>query len=447
MVAPSEEAAAASQPRVLSLSDAVLLVVSSVIGVGIFLTPGRIAAVVPDEGTFYAAWVFGGVLSLSGALANAELGAMFPRAGGSYVFLREAYHPAAGFIAGWLSFFVVFSGSVATLAVGLAEAVASLMPVGDTARLAIALGAIAWAALVGVYGARAGARANAAAAVAKVLALAVLAFAGLSFGARHGEAAPASLGGSPLASMGLALSPVLFSYLGWNACVYVAGEVRDPERTVPRALFLGLGACLVIYLAVNVAYVRTLGIAGLAAERNAGEATARALFGSFGGRVEAVLIAVSIAGSLQANAIVGPRIAYAMALDGLFPARAARLHPRVQTPHGAIVAQALCASALVVVLRSLPDILDYTTFAIVLATLADTLALYVLRRRLPDAPRPYRAWGYPWLPALYALANVAVAVALAFARPWVCAGSVLVVLAGIPAYVAASAARRRVLSR
>ncbi|MBX3024086.1 APC family permease [bacterium] len=423
--------------RELSFVDATMLVVSSVIGVGIFLTPGSIAELLPAPGWILAAWLAGGALSLAGALANAELGAMFPHAGGDYVYLREAYHPVAGFLAGWLSFFVIYAGTVATLAVGFAEGLGFFIPIGPGGRTAIAIAIIVLASWINYVGVRTGARVNNLTAAIKLVALAGLAFVGPLFGGGHWAhltpLLPAS-DGVPWGAFGLALSPVLFSYLGWNSSVYVASEIHDPHRNVPASLFAGLGVCTVVYLAVNLAYLYALPVEALRGSPRVGEAAARVFFGGAGGALGAGLILASILSCLNATILVGPRIAYAMALDRLFFRGVDRVHAANQTPHVAIAAQALTAIALILVLERFPSVLDYTTFAIVLATMADTTALYALRRRQPHRPRPYRAWGYPLVPALYLVANGAIAGAMLIGRPLECAVALLVAATGLPFY-------------
>jgi APA family basic amino acid/polyamine antiporter len=240
----------------------------------------------------------------------------------------------------------------------------------------------------------------------------------------------------------LALSPVLFSYLGWNASLYVASEIHDPERTLPRSLFVGLALCTAIYVLVNLAYLYALPVAQLAGDHRAGETAARVFFGAAGGAIGAALILASILSCLNATILVGPRIAYAMALDGLFFAGLDRVHLRYQTPHIAIIAQALTATALLTLLQSFPSVLDYTTFAIVLATIADTTALYALRRRQPNRPRPYHAAGYPLVPALYILANAGIAVAMLLGRPRECAVALAVAATGLPFFFWFSGAGR-----
>ena len=424
--------------RELGTVDTTMLVVSSVIGSGIFLTPAAIAGLLPHPGLILAAWLFGGLLSLAGALANAELGAMYPRAGGDYVYLREGYHPAAGFLVGWLSFFVIYAGTVASLAAAFAEAVAPHFHLGAAGVLVLAVAATIVTSAINYAGVRRGVQLNNWSSYLKLGGIALFVAAALVAGGGDGARLQPLVAGAasaaPLSAFGLALSPVLFTYLGWNAPVYVASEIRDPARTLPRALFLGLGLCTVAYLALNVVYLYALSLPVLHAESNAGAATARALFGPVAGRLTSVFVIASILGTLNATILVGPRIAYAMALDGLFVGGAHEVHPTYRTPHRAIVVQAIVAIALLVVLRRFPSVLDYTTFAIVLATMADTAVLYRLRRVRPDWPRPYRAWGYPVVPALYLVANAGVAVAMIFGRPFECAIGLGVLLAGWPFY-------------
>ncbi|GIW43932.1 MAG: amino acid permease [Candidatus Binatia bacterium] len=423
--------------RQLGLLDTTMLCVSSIIGAGIFLTPGHVAALLPSPSLFLAAWLVGGLLSLAGALANAELGAMFPRAGGDYVYLREAYHPLAGFAVGWLSFFVIYAGTVATLAVGFAEGLSRFLWLDQRAVLASACGTIVALSAVNYAGVRRGASFNNATALLKLGAIVALSAVALLSDKGHWEhfaAAPPGVAAAHWANFGLALSPVLFSYLGWNAPVYVASEIQTPGRTIPRALFLGLGLCIVAYVLLNVVYLYALPLPELGQQSNVGEAAARVLFGNAGAPVIALLVLASVLGCLNATILVGPRIAYAMALDGYFFPGVERVHDHYRTPHGAIVAQAVTAIGLVLLLQGFPRILDYTTFAIVLATMADTAALYTLRWRAPQRPRPYRAWGYPWLPALYLVANAGIAAAMLLGRPFECLAALAIAATGIPFY-------------
>lgn len=432
--------------RQLALRDAIFLVVASVVGSGIFLTPGTIADRLPHAGLILAVWIAGGLLSLAGALANAELGAMMPHAGGDYVYLREAFHPVAGFLAGWLTFFAIFAGTVATLGVGFAAGLVAFLGGPEGAVLPLAFVTIALSSALNAVSLRAGARFNNATGWVKVLAL--LGFAAVAPLTGRGELSnltPLVEGidrvAGPLA-FALALSPVLFSYLGWNASIYVASEIVRPERNVPRSLFAGLAICTGLYLVLNAVYLYALPVAELRGVANAGEAAAQVLFGGSGGRLLAGFVLASILGTLNATILVGPRIAYAMSLDGLFLPGVDRVHGRFGTPAVAIAVQAAVAIGIVGLLQSFPSALDFTTFTIVLATLADTAALYALRRRQPHRPRPYRAWGYPWVPALYGLANLGIAGGLALGRPVEAGVGLAVLVSGLPFYVWLSRAGR-----
>jgi APA family basic amino acid/polyamine antiporter len=447
----SEDEAPERHPRdrlkvELGLWDATLLVVSGVIGSGIFLTPGAIAANLPHPGAILLAWLVGGILSLAGALANAELGAMFPRAGGDSVYLREAFHPAAGFLVGWLSFFVIYAGTIATLAAGFAAGLGHFVALGPGGELGVAVALTLAVSALNYVGVRWGARANNLTAVAKIGALAAFVLLGPLIGEGSGanlRPLVAGMDGLSLAAFGLALSPVLFSYLGWNSSVYVASEIREPGRNVPRSLFLGVGICTAIYLLVNGVYLYAIPVDALREVPNAGEEAARSLFGAAGGTLVAFFVLASILGTLNATVLVGPRIAYAMALDRLFFTGVDRAHAIYRTPGVAIVVQAGVATAILLLLGSFERALSYTTFAILLATMADVAALFRLRRSRPRQPRPYRAWGYPLVPALYLAANAAVAGALLSGHPRECAIGLAMALAGLPFYLAFSLRARR----
>jgi len=424
--------------RELSLVDASMLVVASVIGAGIFLTPGHVADLLPAPGWIMAAWLTGGLLSLAGALTNAELGAMYPRAGGDYVYLREAFHPLAGFLVGWLSFFAIYAGTIAALAAALAEGVGGWLGLGEGGIVGLAVGFTLAVSAINYVGVRWGARVNNLTSFFKIGALLAFVLIGPAFGEGQWQRVlwPESpdFSGPSLVDFGRALSPILFTYLGWNASVYVASEIRDPDRNLPRSLFVGLAICAGIYLLVNAVYLYALPMASLRGVGDAGEAAARALFGSVGGSLVGVFVWVSVLGTLSATVLVGPRIAYAMALDGLFFGGVDRVHTAYRTPAVAIVVQAVVVVGLLLLLRSFPSALDFTVFAIVLATMADVLALYRLRVRKPGLARPYRAAGYPWIPGLYLLANAAIAGAMLVGTPFEAMLGLAMLAAGLPFY-------------
>jgi len=403
-----------------------MLIVASVVGSGIFFTPSQVAVLLPSAGLILFAWVVGALLSLAGAFTNAELGAMFPHAGGDYVYLREGLHPAAGFLVGWLSFFAIYAGTIAALAMVVAESLAEPLGLERPGRVALATALIVGSSLLNLRGTRIGAVLNNMTSVAKIAALVIFVVIGTLFG--EGTLAPwfgeeAAIrsatrhGLEGWVRFGQALSPILFSYLGWNACVYVASEIKDPARNLPRSLFLGLGLCTALYLLVNCVYLYALTPAELSAAGDAGEAAAQKLFGPIGGTLVSVFVLVSVLGTLNATVLVGPRIVYAMALDGLVGGGVDRVHEGFRTPSMAIIVQAVVSIGLVVFLETFPKALNFTVFAIILATSADTIALFALRLRQPDKARPYLTWGYPWVPALYLVVNLAIGMALVVGSP------------------------------
>jgi APA family basic amino acid/polyamine antiporter len=422
----------------LSFQDAVFLLVASVVGSGIFLTPGEIANRLPHPGLIFAVWLAGGLLSYAGALANAELGAMFPRAGGDYVYLRQAFHPLAGFLIGWVTFFTIFAGTVATLAVGFADRLGALWGCSLPAVLLLAAVTTLLCTWLNVAGVKYGAWANNATGYVKVLALLALGLIAPFTGRGDlSNLTPLVSGAGSAAGPGafaLAMSPVLFSYLGWNAIVYVASELRDPQRNLPRSLFVGLGLCTAIYVVLNAVYLYALPLPELRSVSDVGTATARVLFGDAGGKLIQGFVLVSILGTLNATILVGARIAYAMALDGLFVPGVEKVHERFSTPSVALWLQAAVSIAIIAILQTYPGALDFTTFAILLATSADVIALYALRVRQPRLERPYRAWGYPVVPALYVAANLAIAVYLLLGSTTPALWSLAVSASGLPFY-------------
>jgi APA family basic amino acid/polyamine antiporter len=343
----------------------------------------------------------------------------------------------AGFLVGWLSFFAIFSGTIATLAVGVTLSLKTFIGIGPTTSMIIAIAVIWIASAVNAYQTRAGALLNTVTAYLKLVALVALVVLGSILAQGRTAPAPfASAGEGSLSSFGVALYPVIFSYLGWNASVFVAGEIDHPGKNLPRSLFLGLAICTAVYLLITATFVNAIGMEKMVGMPDVGFQAGRVLFGEKGSYVVSAVMLASVFGCLNANVLVGPRIAYAMAEDGLFFRTAAKLNAK-KTPYVAVLVQGLFATFLLVVFgtKNVDKVLAYTTFAVVLATIADTTALYVLRAREPERPRPYRAAGYPVLPALYILANVAIAISMILSKPVECAIGAVVLLAGAPTYL------------
>jgi len=436
--------------RRLGPLDAAAIIVSNVIGSGIFLTPALIAGMVPDPWAMLGVWVAGGVLAFAGAMAYAELAALRPQAGGEYVYLREAFGPTLGFLTGWTSFVAGFSGAVAASAVGLASYLGRFIPVADNTRALaslplgpvsltvtpqalVAIALIALLSIVHIRGVGPGRLMQNTLAALKVTALLALILFGFSFGdgtAAHFQEHAAVLPSSWV----LALVPVMFSFSGWNAASYVAEEIREPGRFVPRALALGTGAVVLVYVLLNVLYLYSIPIGELAGLKGSViDVIADRLFGPRAGSLMAAMTIISIAASVSAMIFAGPRVYYAMARDGLFLRSAARVHPRYGTPAVAIVAQGLW-SAVLVLTGSFSQLIEYTGFAVVLFSGIAGLALFVLRRRRPTDERPFRAWGYPVAPALFVVASALIVGNAIWRNPGPSGAGVLIILAGLPLY-------------
>jgi APA family basic amino acid/polyamine antiporter len=435
--------------RRLGVVDAAALVVSNVIGVGIFTTPGIVCGMLPRPGAILAVWGLGGLLALSGAMAYAELAALIPKAGGEYVYLREGYGRLAAFLTGWTSFVAGFSGAIAAGAIGLTAYLGRFFPAAaDPAALGslsigrvsltlsrpslIALAIIVALGAIHVRGVRTGRAVQNTLAAALVLGL--ILFITLGFTLGKGSLESLSGGGKlPASSWLLALIPVMFSYSGWNAAAYVAEEVREPGRSVPRALAWGTAAVIAIYLGLNALYLYALPVGELSGRINAADAAAERLLGPAAAGWLTVLAVLIILSSLSAMTLAGPRVYYAMARDGVFFPAAARVHPKFGTPAVAIAAQTAW-SCLLVLSGTFEQLLTYTGFAIILFSAIAVCALFVLRWRRPLARRPFRAWGYPIAPAIFALASFAIVVNAILEAPLPSAIGLLVMVAGVPLY-------------
>jgi basic amino acid/polyamine antiporter, APA family len=448
--------------RRLGPLDAAAVIVSNVIGGGILFTPPLVAATIPDPWLFLAVWAVGGALAFIGAMAYAELAAFRPRAGGEYVYLRAAYGKLAAFLTGWTSFVAGFSGAIAASSVFLAIYLDRFIPgAGDSTPIftiplpwvplvfsrqaLVALATILLMSWIHLRGIGPGRLMGNVLATLKVLALLMFIALGLSFGA--GSTAnlqdPAAMPVSLTAWL-LALIPVMFAYSGWNAASYIAEEIRDPGRNVPRALALGTAAVIAVYVLLNLLYLFVLPVGQLAQVKGSVlDVIADRLLNQMAGNVMGLVSIISLAASISANIFAGPRVYFAMARDGFFLPAAARVHPRFKTPAAAIVAQAVW-SGLLVLTGSGSALTTYTGFAVILFAGVAVGALFVLRRREPDAPRPFRAWGYPVAPALFTITSALIVVNALWTdllRPlttggsWGPAAAGLVVIAlGLPVY-------------
>jgi len=439
--------------RQLGALDGALITIGSIVGTGIFITTGDMAKVLPHAGLILAVWVVGGLLTLAGALTYGELGALFPRAGGVYHFLKEAYGPLCGFLYGWTAFLVIMSGGIAAIAVGFAEYLGSFVPAASTARvlLAVPLGAWTWrltggqvaaaaaiALLTGInyLGLKEGAWVQNLLTAVKIGSIVVFAALGLTRPAPvagGGLTAPLPLGGALWAAAGVAMIATLWTYDGWYNLTFSAGEMRDPGRSLPRGLVGGTLAVIALYTLLNLVYARALPVAAMARTSRIGETAAAVLFGGTGARLISAAILVATFGCLSSNILCCSRIYLPMAEDGLFFRSVAAVHPRHRTPGRALWAQGAWASVLALS-GTYEQLYTYVIFAGVLFHVATGAAVFALRRSRPEAPRPYRAWGYPVVPALFILASLALTVNTLVEKPGESLIGLGFVALGLPAY-------------
>ena len=452
--APSTIPASSPVPsldRRLGPFDAAAIVVSNVIGGGIFFVPVIVAQMVPHGAAILWVWLAGGALAFAGAMAYAELSALRPRAGGEYVYLREAYGPLAAFLTGWTSFVAGFTGAIAASAVALAGYLGRFVPAAADAtpiftvplpllplivsrKSIVALATIAILSFIHIRGLGPGRIVQNVLAGLKASALVAIIALGFAIGTGSPAAITAGAGVS-VSGMLLALVPIMFTYSGWNAAVYVAEEVRDPGRNVPLALGLGTAAVIVVYVALNALYLYVLPVTELAALPGGRllDVVGERLFGPGAADAIAIFTIVSLSASISAMTLAGPRVYYAMAKDGLFLPAAARVHPKYRTPASAIVAQGLWSSILVLC-GTLSQLVSYTGFAVVLFSAVAVTCVFVLRRRDPGAARPFRAWGYPWAPAIFVLACLAMVVNEMMRNGATALVGAAVIAAGVPVY-------------
>jgi len=436
----------------LNLFDATLLVIGSVIGSGIFLTSGIIAQSLPSPEWILFVWFLGAVLSLCGGLSLAELGAMIPEAGGQYVYLREAYGPLAGFMYGWTAFLIIQTGGIAALAVGFAEYFAYFIPVLSLDNYLIDVGvltfssgqilavlSIAILSFINYLGVRSGTIVQNIFTILKLFAIAVLVIAGLYLSLSSGETissvstSSGPSGGALIVAIGVSLIAVLWTFDGWYSVNAFASEIKNVKRNLPLSLFIGISVIGVIYLLINVFYVGTLSMDEMSGVVRIGEKATSYAFGSTAGSLMAGLILISILGCLSATIIYSPRIYYAMANDGLFFKKFAKVHPKYHTPSIAILWQGIFASLLCLT-GSYEQLFTYVVFAVLLFFVGVVAAVFVLRRTRPDSERPYRVWGYPVVPGLFGLIIIWIMINTLIEKPMESVLGLVLIIVGLPVY-------------
>ena len=426
-------------PRVLGLVDIIGILVGSVIGSGIFIVPATIASEVQSPVLMLTVWLVGGILSFFGALAFAELGAAFPRAGGMYVYLREAYGPFVAFLFGWTLFLVIDSGAVATLSMAFASKYLPYFVALSWVEVKL-VALVFVAVLVGVnyVGVRYGATLQNVLTAIKFGA--ILAVVGAVFVFADGEprnfVEPASKGMSMglVGAFGVALVASLWAYKGWEAVSFSAGEVKDAPRVLPIGLLGGTLLILVLYLATNLAYLYVYPTPEIAKSSRIASDAMNVAIGPIGAGFIALMILFSIFGAANGNILTAPRVFYAMARDGLFFSRLSRVHEKFLTPHVSIVAMGLWACVLSLS-GTFEQLATYVVFGQWLFFGMTVGAVIVLRRKRPELARPYKTWGYPITPLIFIAAALYISFNTLFTQPLNALAGLLIIGSGVPAYL------------
>ncbi|HUQ99480.1 MAG TPA: amino acid permease [Gemmatimonadaceae bacterium] len=438
--------AGTSYLRRLGVFDTTMVVIGGIIGAGIFLNPAIVAQRVHSSAFILTVWIIGGAVALAGALAFAELGARRPEAGGGYVYLTETFGPLYAFLYGWTFLFIINSGGIAAVSVTFARYAVDLFSISPSWVKPLAAALLIALSGVNYLGIRSGSITQNIFTVLKLLALATLIAVGIFFSGM-GQRATVDInpieGLTMVHAFGIALIPVLFAYGGWQYQNNIASEIVNPERTIPRAMFVGMAVVVAVYVLANVAYLKTLGPSGLANSLAPAADTMRAVTGPLGGALMAAGIMFSAIGFVNTGILSAPRMLQAMAADGLFFKFAARLHPRHRTPAGGILIQTVWALALALS-GTYGQLLDYVVFGdwIFFGLIVATVFMYRRRDARAESPHNvrtgasvYRMPGYPVLPALFVVVAAFVVLSAIWSNPRNAALGVVLIAAGIPAFL------------
>jgi len=420
-------------PRKLGLVDATAIVIGDVVGTAIFLVPNSVAQNLSSAAMILAVWIVTGVLSFFGALAYAELGAMIPSTGGQYVFLRDSYGPLWGFLCGWSFILAIYSGANATLAVGFATYLSYFVHLTPLLFKLAAVALIAVLTLVNYRGVELGAATQRFFTLLSVSGL--VAIIGSALLSRQSTAIEWSLpaSGFPWSRFGVAMIACLWAYEGWSSVSFVAGEIKEPQRNLPLSLGLGVATIVALYVLANVAYVKILPISTIASTERVAATMAERTIGPLGASLVALTVLLSTAGCTNAGAMTGPRIYFAQARDGLFFRKIGDVHPRFQTPSISILVQGI-VTAVLAVSGSYEKLFSYVTFVAWVFYGLTVTGVLVLRRKYPDLPRPYKMWGYPVTPVLFAAIAFGFVINTLVTTPGPSLKGIAIVASGVPVY-------------
>jgi len=444
--------------RQLGLFDSTMMMVGIVIGSGIFLTTGIMAKSIPSASLILLAWIVGGLITLTGALTYAELGAAMPEAGGQYVYLREAYGPLSGFLFGWVLFLVTMAGSIAALGIAFAEYFGYFFPFLSTKKIifstaikvfknsyeyslsigqVIAIAVIIFLSAFNYIGVVFGKIIQNIATVIKIGTLLVFIFLGFMIGKGTSidfTVNPTGLSiGQLIIGFGVALVAVTWAFDGWNNISYAAGEIKNPKRNLPFSLVVGTVIITVLYALTNYVYLYALPIDEMTGVVRIAEKAATSLYGSASAGLLSAAVLISVFGALNGAIFVGSRVYYAMASDKLFFKRVAKVHPRFRTPAFAILIQAVWACILAVS-GTFEQLFTYVVFITVLFYIATAASVFTLRKKYPDLPRPYKTWGYPVIPIVFIIASFSILLNTLIEKPVESLAGLGFTIIGIPVY-------------
>jgi APA family basic amino acid/polyamine antiporter len=421
----------------LTLYGLIMVAIGSCIGSGIFVTPSQIAGLIPSSGLILLVWALGGLIALTGALTFGELGALFPKAGGIYVFLKEAYGGWLGFLYGWAYLVIITSGSIAVLSLAFSHYLSFFIPMDNTWKTITSIITISLLTTLNVFRAKFGEIFSNIFTGLKIIGILIIIFSGFFFGSSNlsfkefGFSPPSGAG---LSAFGVALTGVLFSYGGWQHASFLAGETKNPSRNVPIAMVTGAAVVTVIYLLVNTSYMLLLPVNKIiSSEKVAAEAVSTII--PFGGMLVAGLIAVSTFGTIGIYTLSAPRIYYAMAADGLFFKDIAKVHPTFRTPVNAILVQSVWSVVLLLFWGTLENLITYTvSVEWIFFTLA-AAGIFIFRKKLKNTERPYKTFGYPVTPLIFIIINIWFVINIMINKPLHMAIGFCFLLLGVPVFL------------
>lgn len=423
--------------RRLNAFDAAMIVSGAIIGAGIFLNPAESAKFLQSSSQLLLVWALGGFIAFLGALCFSELGTMFPESGGQVVYLEKAFSSWVGFLFGWTLFSTIQTGALAAVAFTCARFCSTFIPMGDF-KVSLLAAAFIWVlSLINFFGIKPGSIVQNIFSCLKIGALAVI----IVIGILHLKTTPLHLGPlfpeglnfKVLNLMGLALMPVLFSYGGWQNLNFVAGEVKRPERNMPIAILTGVCIVIFVYVSSNMVFAGALSLPEIGGSTKLASDAMQVMIGPFGAKFVAIAIILSTFGFTNVVIMTGPRVYYVMARNKMFLPLAGRLHPRYRTPHYSIFMQSIWATVLLFS-NTYGQLLQYVTFGDWIFFGMTALGLIVLRKKLPDTSRPYRTWGYPWVPLVFSAVAFAAVINVFFSSFLKSLIGLLIILSGLPIY-------------